>query len=97
MNVVVVMGYAFEFGDAVKSILRSPALILAVCAAVGVPLDHELCLSSLSSPLVANKPSGRHIAREPLEDALWPSRALLAASASRCSSWRSAVSARGSR
>ena len=47
--------------------------------------------------LLANKPSGRQIAREPLEDELWPSRARLAASASRCSSWRSAASARGSR
>jgi hypothetical protein len=51
------------------------------------PLEAELCLSSLSSPLLANKPSGRHI-REPLEVALWPSRALLAASARRFSSWR---------
>jgi hypothetical protein len=47
--------------------------------------------------LVANKPSGRQIAREPLEDELWTRRALLAASASRCSSWRSDASARGSR
>jgi hypothetical protein len=36
--------------------------------------------------LVANKPSGRHSAREPVEDELWPLRALLTASASRCSS-----------
>ena len=45
--------------------------------------------------LLANKPSGRQIACE--EDELWPWRALLAASANRCSSWRSAASARGSR
>ena len=47
--------------------------------------------------LLAGKTSGRQIAREPLEDELWPWRALLAASASRCSSWCSAASARGSR
>ncbi len=51
----------------------------------------------LSSLLLANKPSSRQIARETLEDELWPWRALLAASASRCRSWRSAASARGSR
>jgi hypothetical protein len=45
----------------------------------------------------ADEPSGRHSARETLEDELWLSRARLMASASRCSSWRSAASARGSR
>ena len=54
-------------------------------------------LSSESELLLASKPSGRQIAREPLEDEIWPWRALLAASASRCSSSRSAASARGSR
>jgi hypothetical protein len=45
----------------------------------------------------ATKPSGRHSAREPHEDELWRLRDLSAASASRCSSWRSAASAIGSR
>ena len=31
--------------------------------------------------LLADKPSGRQIAREPLEDDLWPRRALMAATA----------------
>jgi hypothetical protein len=53
--------------------------------------------SGRGSILVANEPSGRHSAREQLEDEHWPFRARLTASTSRCSSWRSAASARGSR
>ena len=44
--------------------------------------------------LIVDKFWGRQIDREQFEE---PWRALLAASASRCSSWRSAASARGSR
>ena len=56
-------------------------------------------VESDSSILNADKPSGRHSAREPLEDELWLLRDLSAASASLLcrSSWRSAASARGSR
>ncbi len=50
-----------------------------------------------SSCAACSKLTGRQSAREPLEEELRPSRALLAASASRCSSWRSVASARGSR
>ncbi len=46
---------------------------------------------------LADKPSGRQLAREPLEEELWPWRALLAASTSCCTFWRSAASARGSK
>ncbi len=78
----------------------APAALGPAAARGGTAVNTERFQTRLSwhsSLLLADQPSGRQVAREPLDDELWTRRALLAASASRCSSWCSAASARGSR
>ncbi len=77
------------FSRAASLLPSSQACLLCACACA------RACLAPRRTQ--PDRASRAWREREPLEDELWPWRARLAASASRCSSWRSAASARGSR